>query len=124
MKILEEQTMKQFAMLIAVAILFSLPAGAWGTESESPLFEKIDADKTGTISSDEFINAPLGYIKTKDGKMLLLKQFPAKCENDGTGCIPLTAVEKRELFKSLDKDKNNAISRKEWIIFKDGKFLF
>lgn len=116
--------MKQFTMLIAVAILFSLPADSRGADKISTLFEEIDADKNGTISSDEFINAPLGYIQKKDGKMLLLEQFPAKCENSGTGCIPLTAVEKRELFNSLDRDKDNTASRKEWIIFRDGKFLF
>lgn len=111
-------------MLIAVAMLFSLPAGSWGDDNKSTLFEDIDADKNGTISPDEFINAPLGYIQTKDGKMLLLKKFPGKCENDGAGCIPLTAVEKRELFKSLDRDNSNTIDRKEWVIFRDGKFLF
>ena len=115
--------MKQFVMPIAVAIMFSLPAGSWAAGRANPLFEDIDTDKNGTISSEEFINAPLGFKKTRDGKKFLQKLIPATSGKE-TDCIPLTTVEKQKLFNSLDKDKNHTIDRKEWVIFRDGKFLF
>ncbi len=116
--------MKLCTMLITIAFLFTLPSGSWGGDSNIPLFESIDADRNGAISMDEFINAPLGISKTKDSKNPLRLKLPSGGERQGESFTPLTAAEKRQLFNSLDKDKNNAVDSKEWASFKDGKLSF
>ena len=108
--------MKKFATLIALSFLFTMPTGSWGGDSGSKLFESADTDKNGMISLEEFINAPFASLKTKEGKKLV---------PSGTkGATPLTATEKNDLFTKLDRDKNKTVDRKEWVIFRDGKFLF
>lgn len=107
--------MKKITTLIAISFLFTMPAGSWGGDSGDKLFDIADADKNGTVSIEEFTNAPFASLKTKEGKKLV----PIGTK----GSNPLTSMEKQKLFTTLDRDKNKSIDRKEWVFFRDGKFL-
>jgi membrane-bound inhibitor of C-type lysozyme len=89
--------------------------GKGGAGQDDPLYTSMDADNNGVVSLDEFINAPLALLKTKDGQKLV----PIATE----GATTLNVIEKQNLFKEIDQDRNGYIDRKEWIIFKDGKFF-
>ena len=119
---------KKMFILIVASTVCSLSSVGWGEESKSNLlevqFEDLDADKNGVISIDEFINTPLGIIKKNDLRKLVRHKIPKESLKEGEVHFLLTADEKSELFESLDRDKDNTISRKEWVIFKDGKFMF
>jgi len=121
---------RKMTLLFALSIACFLPTVIWGADPDPKTnflevqFEDLDADKNDVITLEEFINTPLGIIRKNDLRKLVRHKIPEGSLQQGEVHFQLTADEKRELFKSLDRDRDNTIIRNEWVILKDGKFMF
>lgn len=89
--------------LIACSLLISLPVGVLAAD-QGGLFNKLDADKSGNITREEFISCPL--VRGKDGRI----QHQELCADPGTA---LSVEEKSRLYDKIDVDRQGAITRKK-----------
>lgn len=80
------------------------------TADDNDIFNKIDTDKSGTISQEELLKADLVIKKQADGTDIVTL---SKLVSDG-GAAFMTMEQKKKLFNKLDVDKNGKIDRKEW----------
>ncbi len=83
-------------MLVAVAAV----AGGIGPDA---LFDKLDRNKDGVISREEFTSCPL--VRTEDGHI----QHRDLCARPG---VSLSVEEKGRLYDKITLDSNHAITRK------------
>ena len=105
----EELSMKQSVLIIALFIILALPAICLGDDDK--LFDKIDTNKDGTLSTEELSKSDLEIVTRKDGT----KQVQShKLSGDGQPAQTMTTEEKKKLLERIDQDKNGSISRKEW----------
>ncbi len=105
----EKLSMKQSVLIIALFIILALPALCLGDDDK--LFDKIDANKDGTLSSEELSKSDLEIVTRKDGTKQVQSHEHA---GNGPPAQPLTAEDKKKLLERIDQDKNGSISRKEW----------
>lgn len=95
--------MVRTTVLMACGIMLSLPAGALGAE-QGRLFDKLDTDKSGTVSREEFISCPL--VRDKGGRI----QHQELCANPGAA---LSVEEKHRLYDKIDVERKGAVTRKK-----------
>lgn len=89
---------------VCICILcVAIPIGALSADQGS-LFNKLDADKSGTISREEFTSCPL--VRTKEGRI----QHQELCASPGAA---LSIEEKNRLFDKIDQGKSGTITRKK-----------
>ena len=101
--------MKQIVLTLAIAIMLALPAVCLADDDK--LFDKIDTNKDGTLSSEELSRSDLEIVTRKDGTKQVRSH---KLSGDGQPAQTMTAEEKKKLLERIDQDKNGGISRKEW----------
>lgn len=93
--------------VLAACILLALSVPVIAMDADK-LFDKLDSDKNGVISREEFTSCPLLRVKDQKGKSKI--QHGDLCVSPG---VSLSIEEKNRLFEKLDKDKSGSISRKE-----------
>jgi len=94
--------------LVVAAIMASLVAGA--AHASEKIFNRLDADKSATISRDELVKSDLVVVTGKDGKQQVQHRDLVR---DGQAAA-LTSEQKHRLFDHIDRDKDGFINRKEW----------
>lgn len=93
--------MLRTSILIACTIIIFLPTGIVAAD-QAQLFDKLDIDKNGTISREEFTSCPL--VRGKDGRI----QHQELCANPGAA---LSIEEKSRLYDKIDVQRSGAITR-------------
>lgn len=91
--------------LISLGVLSGvfLAAGVLAAES-GKLFDKLDTDKNGSISREEFVSCPL--VRDNAGHI----QHAELCANPGA---VLSVEEKNRLYNTIDVERSGAITRKK-----------
>ena len=89
--------------LMVCGVVGTLLAGGAAAE-QGTLFEKLDADKSGAISREEFVSCPL--VRDGAGRV----QHQDLCADPGAA---LSVEEKHRLFDTIDVDKKGAVTRKK-----------
>ncbi len=88
------------AVLIGVGIMAT---SAWAAETgQDALFNKLDLNKDGVISREEFTSCPL--VRTRDGHI----QHRDLCASPG---VALSIAEKKRLFERIEGHNDHAITR-------------
>jgi len=90
-------------LLMICGVVVVLYAGVTGAE-QGKLFEKLDIDKSGVISREEFVSCPL--VRDSAGRI----QHQELCADPAT---VLSIEEKNRLFDTIDTDKKGAVTRKK-----------
>jgi len=90
-------------ILTGCVIMLALAAGVAGADQDR-LFEKLDMDKSGAISREEFVSCPL--VRDSAGRI----QHQELCA-DPTAVLSIE--EKNRLFDRIDADKKGAVTRKK-----------
>ena len=90
-------------ILSVCGIMLALAVGVAGADQDR-LFEKLDIDKSGAISREEFITCPL--VRDRAGRI----QHQELCADPAT---VLSIEEKNRLFDTIDTDKKGAVTRKK-----------
>ena len=80
--------------------------------ADDKLFDKLDSNKDGSISREEFISCPLVRSKDASGKDRI--QHKDLCAKPGAA---LSVQDKQRLFDKVDTDRSNNINRKEFYKF-------
>lgn len=91
---------------VALMLAVSLPAAAM---AEPLSFDRLDTDKSNSISRTEFLKGDMVLVTAPDGSKRVGQRNPAIA-----GQTAVTEQEKHRLFDSIDRDRNGFISRKEW----------
>lgn len=94
--------MSRLIVLIICSTLLAVSAGASGIGQDA-LFDKLDRNRDGVISREEFTSCPL--VRTKDGHI----QHRDLCASPG---VALSVEEKGRLYDTLEPGKNDALTRK------------
>lgn len=94
-------------MLFAVCLLLSAPLAIQAADAGA-LFDKLDTNKDGAISREEFVSCPL--VRSTDSSSKDRIQHRDLCVKPGSA---LSVAEKQRLFDKVDLDKSGSISRKE-----------
>lgn len=102
--------MKMNVKWLFVAAIMASALAATADAGETRLFNRLDADKSVTISREELVKSDLVLVKDKDGK----KQVQHRDLTGESQAAPLTEDQKHRLFDQIDRDKNGFINRKEW----------
>lgn len=90
-----------FLMVCGVVVL--LHAGSV-VAGQIQLFDKLDADKSGSISRQEFVSCPL--VRNKDGRI----QHQELCADPAA---VLSVDEKNRLYDRIDVGRKGAVTRKK-----------
>lgn len=101
--------MKRYILLTMLSILLALPAVC--PAGDDKLFDKLDANKDGTLSGEEVSKNDLVIVTRKDGTKQVQSREAA---GDGQPAQAMSAEDKQKLLGSVDQDKSGSISRKEW----------
>jgi len=88
--------------LVVCGTVVALQVAVVGAE-QGQLFEKLDRDKSGAISRQEFVSCPL--VRDRDGRV----QHQDLCANPGSA---LSVQEKNRLYDKIDSERKGAITRK------------
>lgn len=88
-------------------ILLSAPVVVAGNGSNG-LFDKLDTNKDGVVSREEFTSCPLVRVKDPNGKEHI--QHRDLCAKPG---LALSIEEKQKMFDKIDVDKSGALTRKK-----------
>ena len=101
--------MKRSIIIMVLSIMLALPAVSIADDDK--LFDKLDSNKDGTLSSEELSKSDLEIVTRKDGT----KQVQShELAGDVQSAQAMAAEDKKKLLGSIDQDKNGSISRKEW----------
>lgn len=102
--------MKMNVKCLFVAAIMASALAATADAGETKMFNRLDADKSATISREELVKSDLVVVTGKDGK----KQVQHRDLVRDSQAAPLTADQKHRLFDQIDRDKDGFINRKEW----------
>lgn len=95
------------AVLTGCLALALLPTGLFAADN-GKLFDKLDNNKDGVISREEFTSCPLVRVKDSDGKERI--QHRDLCAKPG---LALSLEEKQKMYDTIDVDKSGALTRKK-----------
>jgi Ca2+-binding EF-hand superfamily protein len=104
-----EGSMKK--MLLAGLFLCVISVPVIAAESSDEVFNRIDIDKDGQITLDEFLKGDMPVSKGENGEFILGTSGQEGKNVDAA----TTEKHKRALFERLDVDNNGAVNRKEWM---------
>ena len=95
--------MKRLILFASFVFVSVFTVGESAAEQDD-LFNKLDTDRSGIISREEFVSCPL--VRTKDGRI----QHRELCTDPDTA---LSVEEKQRLYDKIDQDKAGAVTRKK-----------
>lgn len=90
-------------LVMVCGVVVALYAAMAGAE-QGQLFEKLDRDKSGAISRQEFVSCPL--VRDKEGRI----QHQELCADPAA---VLSVEEKNRLYDTIDVERKGAITRKK-----------
>jgi len=101
--------MKRNILITILSIMLALPAACLAGDDK--LFDKLDTNKDGTLSSEEVSKNDLVIATRKDGTKQVQSRDVA---GDGQPATAMTAEDKKKLLGTSDQNRDGSISRKEW----------
>jgi Ca2+-binding EF-hand superfamily protein len=102
-------SMKRLFLVGLLLSFFSVPAIS--AESNDEVFSRMDREKDGQLTLDEFLKSDISVSKGENDDFLISSVGVAGKDVDAA----TTEKHKRALFERLDVDNNGAVNRKEWM---------
>ncbi len=100
--------MKRTLLISIISILLAMPTACLAGDEK--LFDALDTNKDGSLTRDEVVKSDFTIVTRKDGTKQVQQRDPSK----DAQASAMTPEEKQKLFDSIDLNKDNSISRKEW----------
>lgn len=94
-------------MLLSGLLVSLLAVPAVAAEGTDDIFNRLDANKDGQVTQEEFQAGDISVSTEDEEKYQLFPLDPELEKGDA-------AKHKRRLFEKLDRDKNGAINSREW----------